>query len=309
MLAQRTTQIDTDQAPIFVGIDGGGSKCRAIIYQQGEILGTGVAGPANPFHGFEQAIESVVSSTQLALKDARLPLDTIGELIAGAGLAGVNLPHLFDKVSRWQHPFKKMYLTTDLHIACLGSHQGQQGAVIITGTGSCGFSDCKDQPLVLGAHGFPHGDKGSGAWLGFNAVEHVLLAMDGLADETLLTDKLNGALGCKSDLELVEAISGQKSSFYAKLARHVFDAANKGDHVARNILKDGADYISELARKLWKTEPKRMSIIGGLSPVLMPWLDKDVSTRLSAPLAPPEMGAIFFARNKLAEELKMTTEA
>jgi len=308
MLATRTVEIDTDQAPIFVGIDGGGSKCRAIIYQQGEILGTGVAGPANPFHGFDQALESVVSSTHLALKDARLSEDSIGELIAGVGLAGVNLPHLFDKVNRWAHPFKKMYLTTDLHIACLGSHQGEQGAVIITGTGSCGFSDC-ETPLVVGAHGFPHGDKGSGAWLGFSAVEHVLLAMDELADQTLLTEKISTALGCKNDLELVEAISGQKSSFFAKLARHVFESANSGDHVARNIIKDGADYISELARKLWKTNPSRMSIIGGLSPVLMPWLDKDVSTRLSAPLAPPEMGAIFFARNKLAEELKITTEA
>ncbi|NQZ13075.1 MAG: ATPase [Algicola sp.] len=301
-----------EPAPLFLGIDGGGSKTRAIIYQQDKILGTGVSGPGNPYHGFEQSIDSVISATQKALIDAELSPNTISQLVAGVGLAGVNLPHLYDRVSNWQHPFKVMYLTTDLHIACLGSHQGQDGAVIITGTGSCGFSDSGDKPLVVGAHGFPHGDKGSGAWLGFSAVEHVLLAMDGLADATVLTEKVSEVLGCRNDLELVTAISGQKSGFFAKLARTVFDAVDEGDQVAINIVKDGAAYISELARKLWQTNPGRMSIIGGLSPRLMPWLDKEVAQRLSAPLAPPEMGAIFFAQEQMAanqKSAKMTAEA
>lgn len=300
MLAQSMTEQQLDQAPLFVGIDGGGSKCLAIIYQQDKILGTGVAGPANPYHGFEQSIDSVISATQKALIDAELAPQKIHDLVAGVGLAGVNLPHLFDKVSKWDHPFKVMFLTTDLHIACLGSHQGEDGAVIITGTGSCGFSGSGEQPLVVGAHGFPHGDKGSGAWLGFSAIEHVLLAMDGLAEQTVLTEKVSEVLGCSNDLELVAAISGQKSGFFAKLARSVFDAADNDDQVAMNIVKDGAGYISELARKLWQTNPGRMSIIGGLSPRLVPWLDKDVAQRLSAPLAPPEMGAIFFAKDQLA---------
>lgn len=302
MLAQLVTEKNIDDTPLFVGIDGGGSKCRAIIYHQDRILGTGKAGPANPFHGFEQSIHSVVTATELALVDAGLPPETIHQLIAGVGLAGVNLPHLYDRVNAWDHPFKAMYLTTDLHIACLGSHQAQDGAVIITGTGSCGFSYAGNNPLTVGAHGFPHGDKGSGAWLGFSAVEHVLLAMDGLAEPTMLTESISTYLACTTDLDLVTAINGQRSSFFARLAILVFEAAEADDAVAQQIIREGAEYISELARKLWQTKPSRMSIIGGLSPRLMSWLDADIAKRLSAPLSPPEMGAIYFARDQLALE-------
>ncbi|MFT5296315.1 MAG: glucosamine kinase, partial [Colwellia sp.] len=124
---------------IFLGIDGGGSKCKAILMSNdNKILGTGIAGPANPLHGYEQAINSIAESAKLALKNAGIDESELGNIIAGVGLAGVNLPVLFEQMSNWQHPFKKMYLATDLLIACLGAHDGKDGAVMITGTGSCG---------------------------------------------------------------------------------------------------------------------------------------------------------------------------
>jgi glucosamine kinase len=100
-------------------------------------------------------------------------------------------------------------------------------------------------------------------------------------------------------LELVEKINGQKSRFFAQLAGLVFDAANQGDQVALDIIKDGAEYISGLARKLLQTEPHRISIIGGLAPLLMPYLDGEVIEALSAPLAPPEVGAVYFAQAQM----------
>lgn len=39
----------------------------------------------------------------------------------------------------------------------------------------------------------------------------------------------------------------------------------------------------------------------------MPWLDKDIADLLSAPLSPPEMGAIYFAQAQLLEN-KMASE-
>ncbi|MFT4928168.1 MAG: glucosamine kinase [Phenylobacterium sp.] len=300
MLAQLVTKQQIDDTPLFLGIDGGGTKCQAIIYQHDKVIGSGKAGPANPFHGYEQTIHSVVSATELALEDAGLPPQMINQLIAGVGLAGVNLPHLYERVNNWQHPFKMMFLTTDLHIACVGSHEAQDGAVIITGTGSCGFSYAGHRPLTMGGHGFPHGDKGSGAWMGFKAVEHVLMARDGLAEPTTLTESVCTQFGVKDEIELVTAINGQRSSFFAQLAIHILDAADAGDLVAQRIVREGADYISELAGKLWQTKPCRMSIIGGLSPRLTAWLDKDIASRLSAPLSPPEIGAVIFARDQLA---------
>lgn len=281
---------------LYVGIDGGGSKCRASIYTQDkELLGTGVAGRANPLHGLEQTFESITQSALLALKDAGLPESMMGELIAGMGLAGVNVPSLYKKMMEWANPFKEIYLTTDLHTACVGAHLSGDGALIITGTGSCGFAQVGEQELCLGGHGFALGDKGSGAWIGLKAAEHVLLNLDGFACDTKLTPALLEFLEAKNAVDIVEKLAGKSSSCYAVLARSVIACANDGDEVANEILKEGAAYISELARKLFTINPSRFSMVGGLSEPMQKWMDEDVVARISPILAPPEAGAMCYA--------------
>ncbi len=280
----------------FLGVDGGGSKCKAVIMSPDhKILGTGISGPGNPLHGFEQATHSITESAKLALADAGLSHVSLDQLIAGVGLAGVNLPVLYDQMSEWQHPFKQMFLATDLLIACLGAHQGDDGAVVITGTGSCGFSYVDGKPFMVGAHGFPHGDKGSGAWFGLQAAKNVLLSIDGLVAPSLMNDVLLNKLGCEDEISLVEAIAGKPATYYAQLANLVFDAAEEGDEVAKNIVEEGAEYINGVVKTLGARNPPRISMIGGLTPRLKPWLNKEVQTRLSEPLSPPEVGSVIFA--------------
>lgn len=288
---------------LFLGIDGGGSKCKTIVMNKNnEILGTGISGPGNPLHGFEQATNSITESAKLALADAGLEHIELNELNAGVGLAGVNLPVLFDKMAEWVHPFKQMFLATDLLIACLGAHQGSDGAVIITGTGSCGFACIDDEYSILGAHGFPHGDKGSGAWFGLQAAKQVLLSIDGLVEPTLMSEVLLKKLDCKDDTDLVEMIAGKKATYYAQLANLVFDAAEQGDEVALSIVNEGAEYINSMARTLKEKNPPRMSMIGGLTPRIKHWLAKEIQEQLSEPLSSPEVGAVLFARQEFAKQ-------
>ena len=285
----------------FLGIDGGGSKCKAIIVDANkQVLGSGLSGPANPLHGFEQAIHSIQESAELALTSAKLSGVELNDLIAGVGLAGVNLPILFEQMSNWQHPFKKMFLATDLLVACLGAHQGEDGAVMITGTGSCGFSYIDGHPFIVGAHGFPHGDKGSGAWFGLQAAKQVLLSLDGIIAPSVMNEKLLSLLNVSNGIAVVEVIAGKPAAFYAKMANLVFDAAEEGDVLAKSIVDDGAEYISGVARQLWSKKPPRMSLIGGLTPRLKPWLDQDIQEKLADPLTTPEMGSVIFAQQQLA---------
>jgi glucosamine kinase len=286
---------------IFLGIDGGGSKCKTVVMTADhKILGIGISGPANPLHGFEQAINSITTSAKLALADAGIAEQEKKNIVAGVGLAGVNLPVLFNQMSNWQHPFKQMYLATDLLVACLGAHQGEDGAVIISGTGSCGFSYVDGKEFIVGAHGFPHGDKGSGAWFGLQAAKQVLLSLDGLIPPSQLNDKLLKLLDVDSGVALVEAIAGKPAAYYAKMANLVFDAAEQGDKLALKIVKEGAQYIDNVAQQLWKKNPPRLSLIGGLTPRLIPWLSDEVKNNLSSPLNSPEVGAVLFAQQQLA---------
>src|SRR5690606_15751499 len=278
------------EEPLYLGIDGGGTKCRArIVSAQDEVLGTGVGGPANPLHGVQQTLDSIQTATELALADAGLPASAIQRLIAGMGLAGVNLPSLYDVINNWAHPFKMMFLTTDLHIACLGAHSRDEGAVMVAGTGSCGYSYVKGKATILGAHGFPFGDIGSGAWMGLEAIKAVLLASDNLGPQTSLTESIGDYLQARGAM-IVDKMATAKSSDYARLAIFVLDAADQGDAVATAIVRQGADYMSAVAEILWETEPPRMSLLGGLGPRLLPWMKPAVVERLSPPLNQPEFG-------------------
>jgi glucosamine kinase len=288
-----------DNTPFYLGIDGGGSKCKAVIVDvSGKVLGTGISGPANPLHGYEQAINSIVDSAKQALLDAALPIQKISQLVAGVGLAGVNLPSLFNMMAQWQHPFANMYLTTDLHIACLGAHNGNDGAIVIAGTGSCGYSRIKGSTNIVGAHGFPQGDKGSGAWLGLQAVKRVLLSLDGFEQTSQMNNIMLQQLNCRNALELVEAVAKQPASFFARQAFVVFQAARNKDPLALDIIRDGAHYISNVTRRLLLDQPPAISLIGGLASKLTDWLDQDVRLSLRPPEQLPEIGAVIYAKQK-----------
>lgn len=287
----------------FLGIDGGGSKCKAVLMNENnDILGIGISGPGNPVHGFEQAIHSITESAKLALKNAKLEDIQLSDLNAGVGLAGVNLPALFQQMQAWQHPFKQVFLAHDIFIACFGAHHCNNGAVIISGTGSCGFSCVDDEEYVIGGHGFPQGDKGSGAWFGLQAIKQVLLSLDGLVQPSLLNKLILTVLDCTDATSLVEKVAGKDATFYAQFANFVFDAADQKDQLALSIVNEGAEYINSIARALLAKKPTRISMLGGLTPRLKPSLDEVIQAQLSEPLSEPAVGAVLFARQTLVKQ-------
>lgn len=287
---------------LFLGVDGGGTKCRAILVDQNnQVIGEGNGGPSNPYHGVARALESIVNATDNALRSAGLTAEDKSRVVAGLGLAGVNVPSLYTIVQQWDHPYFAQYLTTDLHIACIAAHNQDNGAVIVSGTGSCGFAHVGKKSLTLGAHGFPCGDVGSGAWMGLECVKAVLLDSDGLGPETELTDLVAEQLQARG-IMIVERLNGAKSSDYAKLAPLVFAAAENGDAVALAIVNDGAKYLTDVARKLWTLNPPRMAMLGGVSRRIVEWMDQDIAEKMSEPLNQPEFGAVHFARAQFASE-------
>ncbi|MEH8017618.1 ATPase [Rheinheimera muenzenbergensis] len=284
-------------APLYLGIDGGGSKCRAVIVSsEQQVLGEGLSGPANPLRGMKIATDSILAATQQALGSAGLSFNDMSRLIAGAGLAGVNVPQYFQLLSDWQHPFKALHLTTDLHIACMGAHQGQDGAVIIVGTGSCGLAAVNGSLTEVGGHGFPYGDNGSGAWFGMQLVHKVLLSLDQLAPATSMAGLLLQELAVSDSLGIVSHFMHATPTTYAKYAPLVFSAAEQGDVTAQAVVAQGAEFIAAIARRLLSQQPPRLSFIGGLAYKLLPHLPQDIQQQVTPAQQTPELGAVWFAR-------------
>lgn len=283
------------ESPLYLGIDGGGSKCKArLVDANGQLLAESVAGPANAFQDQLQAQESMLQSARDVLELAGLAARKLGDLHVGAGLAGVNIPRVATQMSQWQHPFAELRLETDIHIACLGAHGGADGGIIVAGTGSVAYCYREGRGKSFGGHGFAVGDKGSGAWLGFRAMQSALLAVDRLGPATSLLESIEAQLKA-TGLGLVDAMAGAKPRAFGALAPLVLSCAEKGDEVAVAIVQDGADYLGLMAARLLEEGAQRLCMLGGLAPLMLPWMPVQIREQMVQPQAEADVGAVHLA--------------
>ncbi|MEM7077535.1 MAG: BadF/BadG/BcrA/BcrD ATPase family protein [Pseudomonadota bacterium] len=283
---------------MYLGIDGGGTKCRARLEDaDGRVLGEGLGGPANLLRGVEAVSQAVLDAAEQALSAAGLPLSRLRDVIAGLGLAGANVSSAYAQFLAWSHPFARMYLTSDLHIACLGAHAGADGAVMIIGTGFNAGIYTRDEGYELGGYGLLLGDAASGAGMGLQAVRHTFACLDGVSNGDQLPHRVLAALGCVTTAELLERTIDASPAVFAQLAPLVFELVGS-DPAAQTIVAEAARTADAYARRLLADQPGRLSLTGGLAPALLPRLADDVRAAIAPALGGAEAGAVGFARRR-----------
>ena len=284
-----------NDSAFFLGVDGGGTKCLARLQDaSGNLLAQCQTGPANPAQDAASAFAQIKLVADLLLQQAGLTTAIWDRTSAVLGLAGVNIPAYQQLAESWSLPFASWRVVSDLHIACVGAHRSEAGAVIITGTGSSAFLMHHQKPVYLGGHGFPLGDKASGAWLGWRALSLTLETLDGLHPQNQLTEAVCRQLQSSASQDIVTQTLKYRPADFAKLAPLVFFHA-KSCGFSRALLEEGADYLASLVHRLNSYAPSRCAIIGGLAASWIPWLDQDVVNLLAPALQEPIDGALWLA--------------
>lgn len=277
----------------FLGIDGGGSRCRARIRDQsGAVLGEAAGGASNIYQDFDGALAEIVATARAAAAKAGID---IAALHAGLGLAGIVTSVGTEKITRASLPFAAVTADNDAYAACIGAFGGGDGGIVIAGTGSIGFALTGGERHMVGGWGFQVGDHGSGAWLGHHAVRRAALAIDGLIQPTGLIEKVWERAG-RTRFDLSDWSERARPADYAAIAPEVFDCAARGDVVGMTIVIEGAHAISNLARALLARGAGHICLLGGLRDVYPPYLDADVKRALVAARADAMDGAIMMAR-------------
>jgi glucosamine kinase len=294
----------TNTPGIFIGIDGGGTKCKARLEDaQGNLLAEATAGPANAARNLTGSVDAVLEASQKVIAKANIKGLTVNNIHAGIGLAGINIPQVKQAFLKQSLPFASWHVTTDLHIACLGAHLGQDGAIVIVGTGSSGIAIHNSQHLEIGGHGFVIGDKGSGAWLGKMAISHCLETLDGLVPKNLLCEHIMSLLNCDNAYDLVNLTLEAKPAFYATMAPLIFQLAANQQEDALLLVNQAATYINKICQRLLSGNLDRLSLIGGITQPLIPYLDSQLQTTIQPAKATPEQGAILYSKTKSASRV------
>ena len=83
---------------------------------------------------------------------------------------------------------------------------------------------------------------------------------------------------------------------YATFAPLVLRHADAGDPVARRVVRDAAEQIDELVRRLAECGALRIALLGGLASSMQPWLAPDVQRRLVPVEGDAVDGALHLAR-------------
>lgn len=262
-------------SPYFAGVDGGGSKTRAVIVDaDGTEVGRAVGGPAiadaaNP----EAAANSVMRVVTAAVERAQLPLP-VTALVAGLSGAGREASR-----SAVELELERMGLAettrvaTDVSVAFQDAFADGPGILLIAGTGSIAWGRAEDgREGRVGGWGHHIGDEGSGYSIGLDALRRVARHADGRAPETNLRNAILAHLGEHSTDGLIQWASGATKGEVAALAPVVGAAAASGDSVAGEILVHAVEELEGHVLAIltnmgpW-ARPPELALAGGL---LMP---------------------------------------
>jgi glucosamine kinase len=286
--------------PLFIGVDGGGTQCRARLQNEaGATLAEGIGGRANIRLDPGLAMRSILTACRGAIAAAGIDENVITGVHAGLGLAGAGQKHALERFAAEPHPFASICIETDAYAAWLGAFGGEDGGVIIVGTGSCGLAVVRGRETYVGGGGSVISDEGSGAAIGREALRRALWADDGRAPMTALAAALLGAFGGSRDAVVDWADRAEPSDF-ARFAPLVFDHARSGDELGLALVSGAAGEIGRIGHRLLRAGAPGIAIVGGLAGPLGPWLPAMLQAHLVAPRGDALDGAILMARRSVS---------
>ena len=298
--------------PLFMGIDGGGSKLRiAVMTSKLEQLSALTAGAANPnIIGHDAARTKIQRGIVEILELAGLQKENVTAVAIGiAGASNLHSEPWLVETVKPVLPASCLLLSSDLEIALVGALARRHGILLLAGTGSAVYGSAPaGERLQIGGWGYLLGDEGSSYWIGIQLLKHIIMDFDSGADRRLSDLSREGldALGLTQARDLIAWVyrSGKAPpARIASLAPFVLERADAGETPALQILRRAADHLAsqvEIMRRRLNFERAPIAFAGGLLDNANP-LSDEVARRLALPERPaakypPVIGAALLAK-------------
>ncbi|MFN3825209.1 MAG: BadF/BadG/BcrA/BcrD ATPase family protein [Pseudorhodobacter sp.] len=243
---------------LMLGIDGGGTGCRAALTDaDGRVLGRGAGGPANISTDTAGASGNILAATRAALAEAGTGV--IEDLTAVLGLAGANVPQAAARLSA-SLPFARHRVVPDSMTATIGALHGDDGIVAAIGTGSV-FGVVRNGAFRShGGHGFLLGDEGSGAVLGRALLSEALRATDGFTPMTPLLQEVLDEHGGPAGV-IAFGLTARPADF----ARYAPQIVSGDDPAAERLFGAALRQISAVIDSLQMQGQLPVVFVGGLA--------------------------------------------
>lgn len=236
----------------YIGIDGGGTKCRLLAVDQerrpiGEALGksTNLSSNTKEFvlDSLTQLFEDFFELSGMVQEDCS------GICIGSAGLDSQKNQDQMEDIIKQLGFTCKVTAVNDSLLALAAATRGKPGVVVVSGTGSIAYGmDAKGKTVRCGGWGHILDDEGSGYWMGKEALRCAMRAYDGRGQNTMLVKLILKKCKANSLLDCMDQVyRGFDKSQIAGYSKLVEDGAQQGDAVSLKITAQAAQALYELA--------------------------------------------------------------
>ena len=245
----------------IIGADGGASKTRGVLFSNsGETLATTIDKGSNLSINSELASECILDIINNLCQKAKIPTDHIDAI--GLGLAGSSDQHgrdmVFGKLDRMQLS-QRTIIMNDAEAAYELSCPGDFGILVTVGTGVICISRSDGKTIREAGQGHEQGDRGSGYWIGKQAIEYLTLNETSVIGDPDLEEIMAVFMAHVDDGEFQSALGNLSDNddavfIIAGLAEHIINLAEKGNEIALSVVQEAthavAEYIIALADTL-----------------------------------------------------------
>lgn len=236
----------------FLGVDGGGSKTTAVVFDEiGNFICRAVGESINYYSvGMERAKEALADIIS-RLSEKHFECAVIGMSALSERATKEETRHFCGGIIK----SNKIIMDSDLYVALEAMDEKGECAVVISGTGSMAICrNCSGEISHAGGFGYILGDEGSGYSIGLSGIKAAIRAAEGAEKVTLLTQKCLDYFSINNIYELIDLYYNKTVSrkLTAAFAREVMLCAENGDAVAKRILDNEAKLLSETVLSLLK---------------------------------------------------------
>lgn len=294
----------------IIGIDSGATSSEAVVFP---VLNGGKKERVKSYFpinlnvlGFEETAKRllhIISDSSQRAGKANMPFITAG--ISGARNS-IDRRKLEQFITR-KTGFTNISILPDTEIAFASVFEpgDRNCGILIAGTGSIlYYRDSKNELKRIGGWGRLIGDEGSGYWIAREAICRVTRSYDGRERNNTLVQILKKEF-CIDSSNIIKEVY-HNSFEISRIAGYVFQAAERGDRVSRDIIKSAAENLLDHFRPL-SNRTCRIALMGSLfseEKLLLNYFTKSAKKRYSKikfirPSYRPVWGAVKIALSNI----------
>ena len=159
----------------YIGIDGGGTKTKFDLFDSDKNSIASISMPTvHPAQtSFKEAV-SVLNTAKEKLLENINDSDYVLKVGAGLGGYGINADYRKKLEDEFSAVYDEFKLYSDAYAAMLGALAGEDGILMIAGTGSIALAKVGDETFRCGGFGYRYGDEGSAYSIGKALISRAL---------------------------------------------------------------------------------------------------------------------------------------